>query len=255
MAKPCTSHENHTPRAYRGGELEENWEFFATPAASRATRPATAVVIDCEMGNAASGESELIRVSVIDFFTREVLLDKLVSPNVPMAHYNTRYSGITRQMMENARRRRTCLDGRQAAREAIWRFVDPKTIVVGHGAQSDLTSLRWIHTVIIDTLMVEMKRRRMEREMAEATKAMQATQVNHGERDSEDGGVSLEASNDNEGKTAPQAEGGLSLKALTLDRLNRIIQVKGQGHDSVEDAIATRDLLCWQVSHYTQLAD
>ncbi|OAQ93089.1 RNA exonuclease [Purpureocillium lilacinum] len=253
MAKPCTKRENHSPRAYGRGELEENWKFFATPAPLPPGRRKSAVVIDCEMGNAASGESELIRVSVVDFFTREVLLDKLVSPRVQMAHYNTRYSGITRQMMENARRRRTCLDGREAAREAIWRFVGPETIVVGHGAQSDLTSLRWIHTLVIDTLMVEMNRRRAEREMAEAEKAMQAE--DNGEPDSDDGGAALEAGDDNEPKPASQAEGGLSLKALALDRLNRVIQVRGQGHDSVEDAIATRDLLCWQVSHYTLLAD
>ncbi|KAJ6440899.1 RNA exonuclease [Purpureocillium lavendulum] len=253
MTKPCTSRENHTPREYGPGELESNWKFFATPHVPPHARRAAAVVIDCEMGNADSGESELIRVSVVDFFTRQVLLDSLVSPRVKMAHYNTRFSGITRQMMENARRRRTCLDGREGAREAIWRFVGPETIVVGHGAQSDLTSLRWIHTSIIDTLMVEMGRRREERMAAEAENALHMGEEDPKGEDDDD--IPETGDGSEQKTTSPRAEGGLSLKSLALDRLKRVIQVKGQGHDSVEDAIATRDLLCWHVSHMMQASD
>ncbi|OAQ99263.1 hypothetical protein LLEC1_05754 [Akanthomyces lecanii] len=40
---------------------------------------------------------------------------------------------------------------------------------------------------------------------------------------------------------------GLSLKALAAERLQRQIQTKGQGHDSLEDALATRDLLLWHM--------
>jgi DNA polymerase III epsilon subunit-like protein len=48
--------------------------------------------------------------------------------------------------------------------------------------------------------------------------------------------------NNHDGKTQ-----GLSLKKLAELRLQRTIQ-KGKGHDSLEDAIATRDLLHWNVA-------
>jgi RNA exonuclease 1 len=49
-----------------------------------------AVALDCEMGTAASGESELIRVTMVDYFSDEILVDNLVEPGVRMLHLNTR---------------------------------------------------------------------------------------------------------------------------------------------------------------------
>lgn len=198
------------------------------------------------MGIAASGDSELIRVSVVDFFSRKVLLDSLVFPHVMMAHYNTKYSGITRQAMEDARRRRRCLLGRDKAREAVWQLIGPSTIVIGHAGQQDLTCLRWIHTVIVDTQMVKARRER-ERNADEAAKA--ESSVKDSIREQIGGGDDSAGANDqtNEDDSSSKREGGLSLKALASQRLNREIQIQGRGHDSVEDALATRDLLCWQL--------
>ncbi|KAM4057958.1 RNA exonuclease [Hirsutella rhossiliensis] len=251
MAKPCTGEEHHLPRHYRVGELEKNWRYYPTPLVALSSPPAAAVVIDCEMGTAATGESELIRVSVIDYFSRRVLFDSLVLPQVKMAHYNTRYSGISRQMMEDAHRRRKCLVGRDQARSAVWRLVGPDTIVIGHAGQQDLTSLRWIHPLIVDTLMIEKMRRETERQAEEAAKAESAGKDSAQNQDGGGGGVDDADGNDqgNEDDSASKREGGLSLKALASQRLNRTIQIRGRGHDSVEDALATRDLLCWQISH------
>lgn len=118
------------------------------------------MAIDCEMGTAKSGDSELIRVTLIDYFSSEVLVDKLVYPDVAMEHYNTRFSGVTRRDMENARVRRQCLMGKKRAREMVWRFVGPHTVVVGHSAHNDLTAMRWIHTVVVDTLLLESEDRK-----------------------------------------------------------------------------------------------
>lgn len=248
LSKPCMGEEHHDPRQYSSGELEGNWRFYATPPAPHRSQPAAAVVIDCEMGVAASGESELIRVSVIDHLSRRVLLDSLVWPSIKMTHFNTRFSGITRQMMDDARRSHRCLFGRDSAREAVWRLIGPETVVVGHAGQGDLTSLRWIHTVIVDTLVIETKRRRDEREVEEAAKA--ETTARNAEQAEDAGG--LEKNEGEDDNAAPKQEGGLSLKALTLRRLNRTIQIKGRGHDSVEDALATRDLLHWHVAQSMQ---
>ncbi len=198
------------------------------------------------MGTAASGESELIRVSAVDFFTRRVLVDSLVWPDVKMAHYNTRYSGVSRPSMEAARRARRTLAGRAGAREALWRFVGPQTVVVGHSANSDLNALRWIHPVIVDTLLLEM---RIQPRLEPEPRPDQQTGAAAGE-DGEDQQPPLVL------KEVPKEDGpkedkpkypGLSLKALAAERLKRTIQIRNQGHDSLEDALATRDLLLWHM--------
>ncbi|RFN42555.1 rna exonuclease 3 [Fusarium flagelliforme] len=195
---PCKHEEHHLPEQSTLKEMSSRWQYSVTPA-STTKNARKAVVIDCEMGTAASGDSELIRLTLIDYFSRQVLIDNLVWPDVLMSHLNTKYSGVTWQSMREARNAKRCIFGRKNARALVWKFVSPETIVIGHGASSDLTSLRWIHPQIIDTLIVE--------------------------------------GNNHDGKT-----NGLSLKKLAELRLQRIIQ-KGKGHDSLEDAIATRDLL------------
>ncbi|PHH75872.1 hypothetical protein CDD80_2008 [Ophiocordyceps camponoti-rufipedis] len=233
----CAEEKSHTTMQYAVGELELNWIFYATPAAPPLSQPAAAVVIDCEMGISFMGDSELIRLSVIDYFSRRVLLDRLVLPDVRMSHFNTKFSGISRQMMNDALRHGNCFLGRDEARIATMELLGPNTIVVGHALHQDLTSLRWIHPLVIDTLLIEKKRRQVKREAQEAEAAAQGAATQQ-EKKSEDNK-----------EAPPKPEAGLSLKALSKEKLNREIQLKGKGHDSVEDALATRDLLHWYMSH------
>ena len=121
----------------------------------RTTAKRKAVALDCEMGTAKSGETELIRLTLIDFFTGEKLIDSLVRPDVPMAHYNTRYSGVTAADMRNAENSASCIWGRDAAREQVWRYVGPESIVIMHGGSSDFSALRWIHSVVVDSHLLE----------------------------------------------------------------------------------------------------
>ncbi|PNP78929.1 hypothetical protein FNYG_07794 [Fusarium nygamai] len=202
---PCKQEDKHEPEKRSIKEISSCWQYSTTPhTTTKDTRKA--VVIDCEMGTAASGDNELIRLTLIDYFSSNVLIDKIVWPNVPMQHLNTKWSGVTWKMMHEARNKRNCVFGWRNARSLIWKFVGPGTIVIGHGVKSDLTSLRWIHPRLIDTLIVE--------------------------------------GNNRETTT------GLSLKKLAEERLGRVIQ-GGKGHDSLEDAIATRDLLHWNVLKLT----
>jgi RNA exonuclease 1 len=107
------------------------------------------------MGTAASGDPELIRVTLIDYFSEEVLVDNLVDPDVRMQHLNTRYSGVSWADLKNARIKGVCLSGKSGARQAIWKYIGTDTIVVGHGLSNDMRSLRWIHTTVVDSLLVE----------------------------------------------------------------------------------------------------
>ncbi|KIW56033.1 hypothetical protein PV05_04732 [Exophiala xenobiotica] len=107
------------------------------------------------MGVSITGETELIRLSAVDFFTGSVLLDNLVQPSVPMLHYNTRYSGVSWTDMQVAVQNGTCIHGRDMAREMLWKHIRPWTIVVVHGGRNDFEALRWIHTRVIDSFILE----------------------------------------------------------------------------------------------------
>lgn len=185
------------------GRLEDEWKLHETPRFVRGAR--LAVALDCEMGVTMKGESELIRISAVDYFTGYVVLDTLVYPAVPMLHLNTRYSGVSWQMLNNALAARRCLVSREQARQQLWQFVGPETIVMAHGGAADLLALRWIHRRMVDTLHVE--------------------------------------------GTHENPETDRSLKNLAAVRLNRRIQEGRRGHDSIEDAMACRELTHWYMGH------
>lgn len=119
-----------------------------------------AVALDCQMGIATTGDLELVRLSMVDYFTGEILVDTPVYPSVPMLHYTTqpKYSGLSDWQIELARNQGECLNGRDEARRFLWRFVGPDTIVIAHGGKFILMALRWIHEKVIDTFMVESAR-------------------------------------------------------------------------------------------------
>jgi RNA exonuclease 1 len=138
----CKSEEHHRIKQYAPGTGPEvQWAYHHTPATST-TQPRplfrAAVAIDCEMGINTDNDTELIRVTLIDYFNGEVLIDSLVYPEVPVKHYNTRYSGVTRSAMETALQQDQCIRGKTAARQMVWQFVGPETVVVGPSQRGGL---------------------------------------------------------------------------------------------------------------------
>jgi RNA exonuclease len=194
------------------------------------------------MGTAKSGDSELIRVTLLDYFSGRILVDNLVDPNVPMLHLNTRYSGVRPIDMDVARRSGTCFYGRDSAREAILKFVGPSTLVVGHSAQHDLTALRWIHPNVIDTYLLES-------DLNDAVEKESSAAISSTSESLTPLDVKIQ---DNAGsrRKRPKGSGRLSLKTLSKVKLGREIQTGRNGHDSVEDALAARDLVHAYLNFY-----
>jgi len=143
----------------RGGRFQNKKQppIPTSPAAILPKR--RAVSLDCEMGLTTLSMSTLIRLTVVDLFTREILIDSLVAPAPPhrILHYNTRYSGVTFSAMNHAIRTGNVIHGSDAARKLLFKHIDSETIVVVHGGDNDFTTLRWIHPVnrIIDTHILE----------------------------------------------------------------------------------------------------
>jgi RNA exonuclease 1 len=104
------------------------------------------IAIDCEMCTTKAG-LELARLTLVAQ-DRSVLYDELVMPANPIVDYNTRFSGITAEMMRGVTR------SVNEAREAFLRLVPREAIVVGHSVENDLRSVGVVHRRVIDTALL-----------------------------------------------------------------------------------------------------
>lgn len=135
---------------------------FWTPDSKRAPAQAPglqkrlAIALDCEMiGTGPNGSvSELARLSALDFFTGELLIDSLVRPLRAVTDWRTRFSGITAAAMEAAVQSGDVLDGSTAARARLFEFMDAQTVLVGHAVRYDLGALGIVHTQIVDSALL-----------------------------------------------------------------------------------------------------
>jgi hypothetical protein len=176
-ADPCSGSDFHDPHDESLEELTRHHQLHYTPVQrydTGAVQTASnglvngpdiraAVAVDCEMGTAESGDTELIRVTLIDYFTGEILVNNIVEPDVPLRHLNTKYSGVTWGHMREAQRKRTSLKATPGARNAIWRYVGAQTIVVGHGVSNDLRSMKWIHEHVVDSRNARRRKRKKQK--------------------------------------------------------------------------------------------
>ncbi|RYP09448.1 hypothetical protein DL765_008444 [Monosporascus sp. GIB2] len=171
------------------------------------------VVLDCEMvgvpfleGANRCEVSELGQLCAVDGLTGEVLIDMLIQPTQNVSNWRTRYSGLTPAAMRSARSEGRLLYGWQGARTELLKYVGPDTILIGQGLQSDLFMLRLAHDRVVDTTI----------QTAEAVFGME-----------------------------DRLRRIWSLKDLAKTFLGMNIQVGKNGHDCVEDTLATREVALW----------
>lgn len=105
------------------------------------------LAMDCEMCMTGEKEFSLTRISIVRW-DGSVVLDELVKPDKPITDYVTQFSGITEEML--APINTTLAD----IQKKLLEILHPRTILIGHSLNSDLTALKITHPFIIDTAVL-----------------------------------------------------------------------------------------------------
>ncbi|KAJ7228576.1 ribonuclease H-like domain-containing protein [Mycena pura] len=156
--------------------------------------------LDCEMIYTTGG-MRVARVSIVDGAGSEVF-DELVrmDDGVEVIDFNTRFSGITGEDYAKA------VLPLSAIRQSLDNLINTDTVLIGHGLDNDLNTLRIIHHVNVDTSIMF--------------------------------------------KHSAGPPYRKALKDLAKEHLGLTIQSGGGsvGHSSLEDSIATLDLVKWHIT-------
>lgn len=103
--------------------------------------------LDCEMCLTTSGNLELTRITIVDE-NMKIIYDTLVKPENVITNYLTRYSGITKEMLNDVTI--TLHDVQQTLKILL----PADAILVGQSLNSDLHTLKMMHPYIIDTSVI-----------------------------------------------------------------------------------------------------
>lgn len=123
------------------------------------THPGLAVVaVACGKIKMTDGSLEAVKIAAVDVASCRILMNHLMcgNPSASVENWNTQITGLRSFAdMEAARKDGyKILRGWQAARAALWKFVDKETIIIGHNLRADLDALRMIHGRAIDVAQV-----------------------------------------------------------------------------------------------------
>jgi len=150
---PITSTEQSEKKEKHNGNMAEKPAFaVCVPSHGKwvsagpevkGSKKLSIVAVDCEMCLTSEG-LELTRVSLVGKDLKTVY-DSFVLPYNDIVNYNTKFSGITKEILDSASKRL------EDVQREILELISDRTILAGHSLENDLIALKMVHTRIIDT--------------------------------------------------------------------------------------------------------
>ena len=138
---PCEIAPSHTVR--NAGHPDETSGFIRLAPPKISTNNHQVFAIDCEMVSTTIG-FELARLTIVDI-GGNIVLDEFVKPRHRILDHNTPYSGITGQVIDNAK---WTLDD---VHKYLRKTMTTETIICGHGLEHDLKVIKLVHDKVVDT--------------------------------------------------------------------------------------------------------
>ncbi|KAF4452744.1 hypothetical protein F53441_4456 [Fusarium austroafricanum] len=176
----CFTRNHHVFKTSDPKRLASVLNFAETPKNPLAPTD-RAVAFDCEMGYTVFG-MELIRLTATSWPTGEELLDVLVHPLGEILDLNSRYSGVWPEDLAQAepwsaedstkptqsgsddvsedgelkpkKKQLKIVSSPEVARDLLFSLISPTTPLIGHGLENDLNSVRIVHPMLIDTVLL-----------------------------------------------------------------------------------------------------
>ncbi|KAJ5087320.1 hypothetical protein N7456_010936 [Penicillium angulare] len=119
----------------------------------------SAVVLTIASAKNYLGDAEVIRVTALDYYSGEILIDSMVSPLEHLLHTDPRSSGIRdTSTLDYCEKTGEIFEHRHHARNTLQTFVGPQTSLIVHNGRPLLWQLRWAHGRIVDTFELEKRR-------------------------------------------------------------------------------------------------
>ncbi|XP_066902290.1 RNA exonuclease 1 homolog [Halyomorpha halys] len=142
-SEACTNGRYHVCNSYDEDCLEG---FITSRPSNEEPEKAGIYAMDCEMCYTTKG-LDLTRCTVVDL-NGKMVYDEVIVPEHPILDYNTRFSGITEDMIIKSRKKL-----RHVQRD-LMKLINEKSILVGHSLENDFKALRLFHRTVVDTSIV-----------------------------------------------------------------------------------------------------
>jgi hypothetical protein len=148
------------PKAFKDDYNAEypSSDFEPSPIRNSAKPGLGAVAVSCSKVVLEGGRQEIVKIAAVDLITCRILMNHLVctDAHAEVSDWCPTVTGLFSWKDVEAARKAgyKVFKGWAAARDALHRFVDKESIVVGHNLRSDLDSLRMIHGRAVDIAKV-----------------------------------------------------------------------------------------------------
>ncbi|KAL6945302.1 hypothetical protein ACO0QE_002752 [Hanseniaspora vineae] len=141
----CSQSNHHVFKGATPLDLLEISDFAST---QEVDGEFNVLALDCEMGYTSLG-FEMIRLTIVEFFSEKIVYDKIVQPIGEIIDLNTDFSGVSKiDCIFDP----TFINARE---EYITpKLINKNSLLIGHGLENDLNVMRLVHDKVIDTAIL-----------------------------------------------------------------------------------------------------